>query len=273
MNFRRLSATQNTFFFISDKELREHTLPASLRGLNSSELAQLACQKFGSGADGFVIVKKHEPNEPVDFIWDFYNKDGSSAEMCGNAARCMAFYVRSYANFTEPKVSFKTIAGVVEVKILENGNFSVKMPEHKIYKLWDIEKIDSKNIKYSYINTGVPHAVIEVESLERSSLLPLVKHFRYHADFGSAGANVSFFRRSPEGLAGVTFERGVENFTASCGTGVVAMALSQLQGADANQNTLEVQTPGGLLRVDLDSSKKFCWLTGPAGLDEEVELY
>lgn len=276
MNIQRCSATKNTFFFVSEDDLHRTDCPAQLQTMSYSSLAQRACQQFGSGADGLVIVKAASPKSNFDYEWDFYNKDGSSAEMCGNAARCMAFYVKTFKGFDKPSVAFKTLAGPVEVKILDAGIFSVKMPAHHIHLLRGREQMGSQEIVYSFINTGVPHAVLEVPTLVKQELLPLVKHFRFHPTFGAAGANVSFYCRTKTGIEGVTFERGVEDFTASCGTGVVAMGLVNFYNegpSPAAQKDIEIQTPGGLLKVTLDESAKFCWLTGPAGLDEEVEFY
>ena len=274
MRFALCSATRNTFIFTSAEELKAAMSHPRLRGLSLPEIARLFCRSGGSGADGFVVVNKVESSQEYSFKWDFYNRDGSSAEMCGNAARCMGFYVLNYLKYKEPEFTFQTLAGLVAVKTLSNGEFSVRMPEHQILRLGAEETVEGQIVKYSYVNTGVPHAVIETDDLNLMRLRPLVKVFRFHSTFGPAGANVSFFsRQGGGGYSGVTFERGVEDFTASCGTGVVAMALSIFSERKNIPPRVDIQTPGGALKVDLDASEKFCWLIGAAGLDEEIHLY
>lgn len=279
MKFYLCSATQNTFFFISESELQSQPRPTQLRNLEYSELAKVLCHHYGSnGADGFVVVRNGNLSD-CDFEWDFYNKDGSSADMCGNASRCMAFFVKEKLGFSKPTVKFKSLAGIIEVKYLDQKLFSVHMPDHKTL-IWN-EGVKNLNeeaeIKFSLINTGVPHAVVFVEDLNKEKLLPLTKILRHKNEFGPAGANVSFIKIGNESggeqdFQGVTFERGVENFTASCGTGVVAMAVALFRRfQEKNLRQVEIKTPGGLLKVSLDSSNNFCWLTGPAELIEVVE--
>lgn len=273
MKFYLCSATKNTFFFISEDEFKNQPRPSKFQALSNSEIAKVLCHHYGTqGADGFVIVREVKNNH-FDYEWEFYNRDGSSAEMCGNASRCMAYFVKSQMNFQKSELKFNTLAGTILVKYLDNL-LSVKMTEHQLITLGEtLVSPSGEKIIYSFINTGVPHAVIEVGDLKKESLLPMVEIFRRKKEFGSAGANVSFIKKNPDNTyEGVTFERGVENFTASCGTGVVAMALSIFNQANfSGAKSIEIKTPGGSLNIDLDSSEKFCWLTGSAELIEVVE--
>jgi len=274
MKFFKISATENTFFYIDEKELVEKGPKLSINSSDRKKLARLICSNYGSGADGLVIVKSIK-NELWDFEWDFYNKDGSSAEMCGNASRGMALFVRDYLGFTNKELKFNTIAGPILVKYFDSNFFCVKMPRHQINTLWKNEKVFEQNLSYSFINTGVPHAVIEVLNLKTSELLPIVKHFRFKEEFGKTGANVSFFSVKEGHFEGITFERGVEGFTRSCGTGVVSIALSIFNNPKFNfkedHKKVEITTPGGELMVELKNSDNYCWLTGPAQLTEVVE--
>lgn len=276
MEFYLCSAAQNTFFFIEESQLQASLLPDKLKLLSHPQLAQTLCQNYGSrGADGFVIVKKVLGSTEIDFEWEFYNRDGSSAEMCGNASRCMAFYVKEFLKFNKPELKFKTLAGTILVKYVGPKNYSVRMTEPKLVELWN-EMTVNENEKYQYclINSGVPHAIIEVQDMSQNFLLPIVKHFRYIKEFGTAGANVSFYKSSEGQVNAITFERGVENFTASCGTGVVAVALALFNKKNYNGNyRVEIQTPGGQLLVEKDSTGSFCWLTGEAELLEVVTAY
>lgn len=268
-------ATKNTFIFIADEQLIGADWPEQVRGITRSELAQELCHRVGMRADGVVFVKDVKENPAYEYSWDFYNRDGSSAEMCGNAARCMAYFVTEYLGHRGSEVSFLTLAGRISVLKMDRHNFSVKMPEHTIVKL---DCRDEKlGIRYSFINTGVPHAVIKVSEIDPKKLLSMVENFRFRTEFGPAGANVSFFCEETNGTySGITFERGVENFTASCGTGVVAMALVILEDSHLKSEEIrrvEIKTPGGVLAVTKGESDRFCWLSGPAGLEEEIHLY
>ncbi len=276
MKFHLCSGTKNSFIFIDEKKMESPDFPTELRKLTRSELAKTVCKKLGSGADGLVIVKTATANSQLDYEWDFYNNDGSAAEMCGNASRCMGYYAFKHLGCLKPDISFKSMAGAIQVKRLGDNLYSVRMPEHQISVLWESENINGSEMKFCAINTGVPHAIVEVPDLDQNKLLPLVKHFRFHKLFGKAGANVSFFAIKDGTYEGISFERGVEGFTASCGTGVVALALSILNKPEVKQlrqKDVDIKTPGGRLRVELDSKEKFCWLIGPAGLDEEIEVY
>jgi diaminopimelate epimerase len=276
MKLQVCSGTDNKFIFLKEDDLLSSKWPGSLVYSKRRELAQVICEKLGSEADGLVVVKRAQLNSGLDFEWDFYNKDGSSAEMCGNAARCMAYYVRSIFNFKGNEVAFSSLAGKIRVLYLEDGNFSVRMPEHDIQILWDSDGSSGNDIKFCVINSGVPHVVLEVPNLQSEMLTPLVKEFRHRKLVGPAGANVSFYSRLNGIFEGVTFERGVEGFTASCGTGAVAIALSIFNSrgpVPQGREGVEIQMPGGILKVVLDPTEKFCWLIGPAGLDREIEIY
>lgn len=276
MTLQLLSATRNSFFFIEETHLEEGHLSQNLKQRSRPDFARLACAHFGSGADGLVIVKRVAGNLDYQFEWDFYNRDGSSAEMCGNAARCMGYFVKHGLGYAAENFRFKSLAGIIGVKVLGSNIYSVQMPEHRIHSLWVEDSGLPAGLRYSLINTGVPHAVIKVSKIIPSQLLPLAKQFRFRHEFGPAGANVSFFSESNKLFEGITFERGVEDFTASCGTGVVAMALAEFYSEKQlrqGPHSLQINTPGGPLQVDLDSSTKFCWLTGPAQADEVVQSY
>lgn len=270
------AGTKNKFVFLHEDQLLDPVFLKMCEVQKPLSMAQWCCEKLGSGADGLVIVKKSKDVSEVDYVWDFYNKDGSSAEMCGNASRCLGFFVKNYLNDNRIEIRFLTRAGVVSVKRTSDDIFSVKMPSFRKISGWVEEKIEGKQVLFCAYDTGVPHAVVLVDSLTRETLIPIARHFRFHAIFDKSGANVSFLAKKDDLFEGVTFERGVEGFTESCGTGVVAMAVSLFQQNQDSPNSTglkSIKTPGGVLSVELDSSGKFCWLIGPAGLEEEIELY
>jgi len=249
LSFHKLVGAGNDFIFVNDSDFPETAQRA--------ELAKKICnRKFGIGADGLVFMA------PIDkglalLKWDFYNNDGSRAEMCGNAARCAVRYLNLM--FGVESCQFETLAGLVTGR-LEEANVRVQ---------WDIkntslEKIDltisaNKNISGYFINTGVPHFVIinsEQPLLENDCLL-----IQGHAYFGKEQTNVTLLESKPDGSNKTkTFERGVREFTLACGTGVIASAFV-LQ----KMNPLEIynlEVPGGKLQVQLEG--KTAHLIGPA---------
>jgi diaminopimelate epimerase len=238
MTFYRCSATKNTFFFITESMLGQLPPSHSLFSLSRPELANKVCDSIGSGADGLVIVTESPADSDLDFRWDFYNRDGSSAEMCGNAARCMGYFAENILKMPQSMISFLTLSGPVKVRINGQNGYSVHMPDYKIINWAQTEVLNGQKYSYHFINTGVPHIVIEVPSIELDKLNPVAVHFRNKPELGPGGSNVSFYVRNREGVKAITFERGVEGFTASCGTGVVAVALAAMQETGKNETGL-----------------------------------
>lgn len=175
----------------------------------------------GVGADGLIALNKYEG---LDFRWDFFNADGSVAEMCGNGSRCAA---RLYSKFTEKKdVSFMTLAGVIHAHV--EGNLAKIRLSDPINFIPNLEiYVDGDIIKGHFINTGVPHFVIFYEEgLEEVQVKELGRKIRYHERFSPAGTNVNFVSQISENAIKVrTYERGVEDETLACGTGASASAL------------------------------------------------
>jgi diaminopimelate epimerase len=174
---------------------------------NRSELAKRICDRVsGIGADGFVVLL---PNDKYDFEWDFYNSDGSGANMCGNAARAAALY--AYTNsLSNKKTQFLTGAGVIAATV--TGNIiETQLTEHKVMRkdIWE------NNLNWFLIDTGVPHITAGTH-LEIFDLLPLAD-LRKKYD-----ANVTVFSVKNASLFVRTFERGIENETLACGTGMAA---------------------------------------------------
>lgn len=240
------------------------------------ELARRLCDRhFGVGSDGVVFVESTERERRLK--WDFYNSDGSPAEMCGNAARCMGRWAEVNCGWSD--LELETQAGLIHLTVF---------PERVTSRL-DFVNTQSRTIQYRVrgqtktaesLNTGVPHVVVKVESLENvldGRYQEDIEALRFHSAFGPAGTNVTFLEVLNErttvtggdgaalvGISGatVTFERGVEGLTLSCGTGVLAaaaVALSDGPGVHAR-----LQTPGGELEVTLLSPARGIVLSGPA---------
>lgn len=188
-----------------------------------TQFAQAACRRsFAVGADGLILI---EDSKTADFSWRFYNSDGSIAEMCGNGARCAARYAYRH-NIAGKQMTFQTVAGVIEAEILgEQEHVSIRMTDpYDLVRSDPVLLGDEKTPIYS-INTGVPHAVVFVES-DNTPVVEWGRSVRYHQQFEPAGTNVNFVRVTADGDLHVrTYERGVEGETLACGTGAVASAL------------------------------------------------
>jgi diaminopimelate epimerase len=233
-----MSGAGNDFIIIDNREL-------GLDKKRGRELAVLACRrKVSVGADGLMLIE----NDPrVDFKWQFFNADGSEAEMCGNGARCAARFALLKGIVKTPRMSFRTCAGVIEAEVL-GERAKVRMTRPHGLELDIPVELDDCRLEVNFINTGVPHAVIFVRSeahLENVDVFSLGRSIRYHQRFQPAGSNADFvYVRGPHDIVVRTYERGVEAETLACGTGSIAAAL--IAGAkDIGVSPVEVLTRSG----------------------------
>ncbi|MDR1607415.1 MAG: diaminopimelate epimerase [Deltaproteobacteria bacterium] len=182
----------------------------------------LSRQKFGIGADGVVFIGSGP--EEVDFAVRFFNSDGSEADMCGNASRCVA-HLAHYVNIATANMTFKTKAGIVE-SLVKDKYVSVQLP--KISRPEGAALVDVEGFSQTYyrINTGVSHAVAFLDELDNLNVNKIGRVVRHHSSFSPEGANVDFVKVVEDNVLDVrTYERGVEAETLACGTGVTAASL------------------------------------------------
>lgn len=239
-------STGNTFLI-----LRGDKVPLSRR----KAFAKTFCDsRTGLAADGCLYLIPGK--SPINLIWDFYNKDGSMAEMCGNAARAADQYSRDFWGLKTKVISFSTKAGVIETKN-EKKKISVEMPKAQFL---------SFNKSVVFVNTGVPHAVWFVKSLkEAQKKIKTIQSLRHFKEGSKNGYNVTLIQEKKRNqIQAMTFERGVEGFTLSCGTGAVAAAIAyrhrNLKEVEKTQFKVKVQMPGGDLWVSKKNSE--IYLTG-----------
>ena len=262
----KMSGAGNDFIIIDH---RSQFIPVAFH----AQFAQMVCRRrFSVGADGLILI---EDAEATDFSWRFYNNDGSIAEMCGNGARCAARYAYQLG-IAGQRMNFSTVAGVIEAEILgEQEHVSVRMTEPFGYQDSNLISLGGQEREIFSINTGVPQAVVFVDTDE----IPLKlwgRTVRFHEDFEPAGTNVNFIRVLEDGNLHVrTYERGVEDETMACGTGVVASAIiAAMQGL--TESPVEVITSGGeslMVQFELDGSKVTnVYLQGAARIIYEGQL-
>ncbi len=241
--------------------LERRNLPSTV---DEQKLAKILCKRnLGIGADGLIIVDLATTRES-DFVWDYYNSDGSEAEMCGNGMRCFAKYVfeRGFIDNTTFKVQTK--AGIITPKIEEDGQVSVNMGMPKLpEQIKQNISIDLKMFSYTYIEVGNPHCVIfldnEIKDEEFYKYGPMIeKNNKF-----PKGVNVEFVKVINSKLIKCrVWERGCGP-TLACGTGACAVLIA----ASLNnyvENSAVIQLPGGDLSIFWDKDINNVFLKGPA---------
>ena len=210
--FWKIEGTGNDFIIIDN------------RGEIITQRAQFARQvcprKRGAGADGLILVEKAKG---ADFTMRIFNPDGSEAEMCGNGARCAVrfAYLKGIIN---RECGFQTLSGKI-IATLDADKVKIKMIDPSDVQQIATLPIDGKMFQGYYINTGVPHFVMYVPCLEKTDVRGVGSKIRFHKLFQPQGTNVNFVTAKDGKVLVRTYERGVEDETLSCGTGVVASAL------------------------------------------------
>jgi len=241
--------------------------------LKKEEIVYLCDRNFGLGADGLVSVAKGRGQHCE---WRFYNCDGSEAGMCGNAARCVIrFLVDNYFPH-EDLISIETKVGLIKGRVMdEEGEVEITLIEDGMKRIdfWEkIIKMDETALRLYCIDTGVPHAVLEVTDIRKYPITKVGSFLVGHPAFAPEGTNVTFFQVvMGQKIFATTFERGVEKETLACGTGAAAAALvySQLY---MQPLPIEVAVPGGDLHVDLSPTVKKLLLRGPTQYSFALKL-
>ncbi len=256
-HFTKMNGAGNDFILLDNRDLSLN-LPAAT-------IAHWCDRHRGIGADG-VLLLEPAATAGADFRMRYFNSDGGEAEMCGNGARCFARFAR-HASGCGDALCFETQAGIIRAQI-EGEAVSLIMSEPKdMSEPVDLD-IGGVNFTIHAVNTGVPHAVIFTDNLERADVAGLGSAIRHHLHFAPKGANVNFVQvLAPGHIAIRTFERGVEAETLACGTGVVASALVAHRTVGSSPPVLVNVRGGDTLRVNFHLSGTVyqnVTLTGPA---------
>lgn len=244
MDFYKYQGTGNDFVMIDN---RDDEFPKE-----QSMIEKLCDRRFGIGGDGLILL---ENAAKADFRMVYYNSDGNESTMCGNGGRCIVAFAH-FLDIFEDKTTFDAVDGLHEAEI-NNGIVKLKMI--------DVKNIDSDG-EASVLNTGSPHYVKFVSDLEHYEVFKNGNKIRNSATYQKEGINVNFAEIIGEQEIFVrTYERGVEDETFSCGTGVTAAALVYLK--DKNQKSVHVKVLGGNLKIYADQNEngfENIWLEGPA---------
>lgn len=209
-------------------------------GAKADMAARYCHRRFGIGADGMIFVQR---DREFDFAWDFYNSDGSHAEMCGNGARCVTRFANKIGAAGDHMV-FRSLVGPIKSEVTGRGAkvqlTTVVLPNGSMTL-----DVNGAPIKFWLLNTGVPHAVVPVEDLEKTDVRKLGAFLRHHGHFSPSGTNVNFIRLGDgDCLAIRTYERGVEDETLACGTGSVAATIIAAK-CFGKKSPVTVRTRGG----------------------------
>ena len=232
--------------------------------INDKSLAKILCDRhFGIGADGLIIVDLSTTRD-ADFLWNYYNADGSEAQMCGNGMRCFAKYVFERGFTDEPAFSVLTKAGIIKSSIESDGTVTVDMGMPKLPQIVKEEiKIDSKIFNYTYVEVGNPHCVIFLDKdISDSDFYLYGPKIEKNKKFLN-GINIEFARiLNSKEINCRVWERGC-GATLACGTGACAVLLA------ANINNLSdssavINLLGGHLNIRWDKDSNHVFLNGPA---------
>ena len=232
--------------------------------LNRDQIVRICDRHCGVGADGILLLEK--ASNKADFRMRYFNSDGGEAEMCGNGARCFARFANKVAD-AQGKISFETPAGVIGAE-LKGDLVTLQMTDPTDLRLNVTLRVGDKNKSVHFINSGVPHVVIPVGRIDDLDVRREGAVIRHHQMFSPKGANVNFIKkRGAKQITIRTYERGVEDETLACGTGVVAGAL--IFAATENfDGPIGVLVRGGNeLKVGfdrIDNQFQNVTLTGPA---------
>jgi diaminopimelate epimerase len=244
--FNKYQGTGNDFVIIDNRN-------KAFDPDNSALINKLCDRRFGIGADGLILISE---NHQHDFEMKYFNSDGKEGSMCGNGGRCSsAFAIKS--GIAGKELSFKAIDGVHKAR-LDNGIIRLSMN--------DVQKPQQVSGNY-FINTGSPHYVLFRKNIDQTDVNIEGKKIRWSEDFAPDGTNVNFVEINDKEIYVRTFERGVEEETLSCGTGVTASAIASVLSGHFDTNPVKVRTKGGDLEVAFKVSGDVIseiWLSGPA---------
>ncbi len=274
LRFFKMNGAGNDFIVVDNRDL------SLTKELDADTIAALCDRHRGIGADGLLAVEPAQKG--ADFRFRYYNADGGEAEMCGNGARCFGRFTAHLGEIVLKKVTFETIAGTLAAEMI-GDDVRIAMSEPKDLKLDTDVKLPGLCSAVYFMNTGVPHAVTflkNAEELDEFDVYTNGSAIRNHAAFAPAGANANFVAvLAPDHISIRTYERGVEDETLACGTGMVASALIHhlLTGSPS---PIKVDVEGGdTLEIGFektgDQEFKNVTLTGPADFvfEGEIEIW
>ena len=242
--FTKMVGTGNDFIIVD-------AVRRSFNGLAHrwAAVSRTLCDRHqGIGSDGVLLL---EPSAAADVTMRVFNPDGSEASMCGNGARCVALYlVSARRRGAQAPVRIATRAGILQA-VVRGERVAMRMTDPVDLRLRQSILVNSQAVHFGFVNTGVPHAVVPVSRLDRVEVARLGRAIRFHRAFAPQGANVNFVQATAGGSSAIrirTYERGVEDETLACGTGVAASAIVHTlmrKTAQGARHRIAVETRSG----------------------------
>ncbi|GAB4375755.1 MAG: diaminopimelate epimerase [Salibacteraceae bacterium] len=248
IHFYKYQGAGNDFIIIDDRN-------QSLNPVDTDLVTSMCDRHFGVGADGLMLLRNH-PTCSFEMI--YFNADGSSGSLCGNGARCIVAFARSQGLIDE-HCRFAAADGEHEAVYVGDDVVSIRMRD-----VYEVSEVSG----YSFVDTGSPHVVIFVSDLSKPGLMDEARNIRYSEPFAKEGVNVNFVSAHQNLLEIRTYERGVEDETLACGTGVTAAAIVAHKRFGVVP-PVRVKAKGGDLTVSFDHDNGAytnVWKTGPAKL-------
>lgn len=225
-----------------------------LNNITSESVKKLCNRRYGIGSDGLMLLNKSDKS---DFEMIYFNSDGSGSTLCGNGARCIVAFAYKLGIISNSTV-FNASDGLHEAFVVE--------PDYIRLKMSDVNSVQLFNGDY-ITDTGSPHYVKFIESIDQINVVEEGKKVRYSDKFIKTGINVNFIQLKGTMIHTATYERGVEDETLACGTGAVAMALALAEKNKINKAEYILNTKGGLLGVEFEKKSNIytnIWLSGKA---------
>ncbi len=260
--FFKMCASGNDFIVIDNRDGRVYDLFTDLKGF----VFKICRLHHSVGADGLILI---EESKDVDFRWRFFNADGSEAEMCGNGGRCAARFA-FMKGIAKEIMAFETLAGVIKAEV-EEKRVKLQLTTPFDLRLDYPIGVEDREVVVSSANTGVPHAIVLVDSVDHVPVQELGRIIRYHKAFGEKGTNVDFVEvMDKKNVRLRTYERGVEGETYACGTGAVATGVV-LKEKGLLESPMNIATQGGeTLKVYVDND---VYLEGDAHIIYTAKLH
>jgi diaminopimelate epimerase len=262
MYFWKMNGAGNDFIVVNNikEQIPESRMP---------DLARKLCHRHLSiGGDGVMFV---EQAADADISMRIFNADGSEAEMCGNGLRCIARYAWEEKLADNP-INVQTKAGAAVAQRLSKREYKTRLQGITLVKNLATVTVNGREYTYTYVeigNPGLPHIVVPVNDLQKQDRQMLHldgASLRHHSNFPK-GTNVNFCEAlDASSVDLLTYERGVENFTYACGTGSGAVAFVLRMQNAVNSDTIKLNVPGGLLRVELVKNS-------PGNNAEDFDIY
>lgn len=249
IRFFKYHGAGNDFVIIDDRG-------AVFPGDNLSLVQQMCDRHFGIGADGLMLLRNHAQ---YDFEMVYYNADGRLSSMCGNGGRCITAFA-AHLGMIQSDCSFLAVDGVHRAEVLAKGLVRLEMN--------DVSSLKQLSDRAFFLDTGSPHYVEWRPDVMELNLVNEARKIRYSDRWAQEGVNVNFITKQDGAIRIRTYERGVENETLACGTGVTAAAIVA-NASDGVSSPVQVVASGGSLTVQFDEQEGVysnVWKTGPTAL-------